>query len=81
MPVSTKARFDGGTDALKLTRRSASAAEGAPSPLSRGGGICSPCDESSAIPLIPRLALQIILGMIVEPAADDPIAHGARVLR
>ena len=38
MPVSTQARMDGGTGALKSTLRFSSAAGGAPSPLSRGGG-------------------------------------------
>ena len=35
---SGSAYMDGGTEALKATRRFASAPEGAPSPLSRGGG-------------------------------------------
>ena len=57
---TTQARLDGGTGALKSTLRLPAAVEGAPAPLSRGGGSSGPqarqhaAEPRATAPTIPR---------------------------
>eukprot|EP00964_Phaeocystis_antarctica_P145595 scaffold111711_cov48-Phaeocystis_antarctica.AAC.1 len=69
MPViTTQARLDGGTGALKSTLRFTSAAEGAPAPLSRGGGSCGIAARSRATY---RRANHRLAATWISPTADQ----------